>query len=309
MSTQIKTKIQSSSSGILFSRIPKFVSFLSGAFHLASFELDKQISPFERGMLIMSIDVDVGNKELGIINQGKNDSNVSSRMSEYSVGEIEETALPELIELFDKYHKPATFAVRGQLTEVPDSVLSKLLKSTVKHDIGAHGYYHRRFASLSYNEAEAEIRMISNGMQRFGLTPKSFVFPRSGVAYLNLLEEYEYECYREYSDFRHDSMYIKKVGNLWDVHPSFAVDRYTNSVFLKSMLDIAANRRLPMHIWFHIRDFGSRPERSEIKKNLQRVFVQLLDYADRKERNGELTTETMVSAARIARACCHNSSA
>jgi peptidoglycan/xylan/chitin deacetylase (PgdA/CDA1 family) len=271
-------------------------------FHLLSFEFIKPVSKFEKAMLIMSIDVDVGSKELGLINQGKNDRNVSSRMSEYAVGEIEEVALPEIVELFDKYNKPATFAVRGQLTELPDSVLTTLLKSRVEHDVGAHGYSHRLFTSLSYSEAEVEMQMISKGMQRFGLTPKSFIFPRNGIAHLQLLEKYNYECYREYGTITHDSMYIKKVGNLWDVHPSLGIDRYTKPVFLRKLLNIAAKRRLPLHLWFHMRDFGTRPIASEIRENMERVFVPFLDYADKKERNGKLTTVTMVSAARIANA-------
>lgn len=269
-----------------------------------SFEFIKPVSKFEKGMLIMSIDVDVGSKELGLINQGKNDKNVSSQMSEYAVGEIEEVALPEIIELFDKYNKPATFAVRGQLTELPDSVLSRLLKSRVKHDIGAHGYYHRLFTSLSYNEAEVEMRMIFKGMQRFGLTPKSFIFPRNGIAHLQLLEKYNYECYRDYGTLMHDSMYIKKVGNLWDVHPSLGVDRYTKPILLKRLLNIAVKRRLPLHLWFHMRDFGTRPLDSEIRENMERVLVPLLDCADKKVGDHVLTTETMLSAARIASALC-----
>jgi hypothetical protein len=271
-------------------------------FHAVSFEFIKPVSKFEKGMLIISIDVDVGSKELGILNQGKNDRNVSSQMSEYAVGEIEEAAIPELIKLLEKYNKPATFAVRGQLTEVPDSVLVRLLKSQVKHDIGAHGYYHKKFKSLSYNEAEAELKMVSNGMRRFGLTPKSFIFPRNSVAHLDLLEKYGYECYRESSDFLNDSMYINRVGALWEVHPSFAIDRGTKSLFLKRLLDIAAERRLPLHLWFHLRDFSTRSVKSEITRNLDRVLVPLLDYADKKERDGVLTTETMISAARIASA-------
>jgi hypothetical protein len=49
------------------------IAFLSGMFHVLSFEFIKPVSRFEKGMLIMSIDVDVGSKELGLINQGKND--------------------------------------------------------------------------------------------------------------------------------------------------------------------------------------------------------------------------------------------
>ena len=47
-----------------------------------------------RGMLIISVDVDVGNRKVGLINKGRNDLNVNNYFSEYQVGAIEEMALP-----------------------------------------------------------------------------------------------------------------------------------------------------------------------------------------------------------------------
>jgi len=275
------------------------VSFFSGLFHSMLFEIRKQTSPFENGMFIMSVDVDVGSKELGIINKGRNDLNISHWRSEYEIGELEELTIPYFVKLFDKYEMAATFAVRGQLAEVSDSVLAVLLKSRANHEICAHGYYHKKFRNLSYNEAETEIKMISQGMRKFGLTPRSFVFPRNSVAHLKLLERYGYECYRDYSNFMHDSMCIKKHGELWEVHPSLLIDKHTKFTFLKRILDIAVRRRLPMHLWFHARDFGE--ESGEIKRNAEKVFVPLFSYAETKKRDGLLTSETMLSATRKAR--------
>jgi len=306
MFKRTETKHQLSSSRILENERARCISFLSGSYHSVLFETRGRISPFENGMLIISIDVDVGSKELGLINQGKNDRNVSSRLSEYEVGEIEEAALPEFIELFERQEVPATFAIRGQLTEVHGSALETLAKSKVKHDIGAHGYYHRKFGNLSYDQAEAEIKMISHGMQEFGLTPKSFIFPSNSVTHLELLEKYGYECYRDYSNFLHDSMCIKKHGELWEVHPSLLIDRYTKFAFLKRILDVAIKRKLPAHLWFHVRDFGK--EFNEIKRNSKKVFVPFLSYSNKKEREGVLTFETMLSAARKAHAVAMTSS-
>jgi hypothetical protein len=92
---------------------------------------------------------------------------------------------------------------------------------------------------------------------------------------------------------------MKKRGGLWEVHPSLLVDRYTKFAFLKRILDIAIERRLPMHLWFHMRDFGKNP--GEIRRNSERVFYPFLDYANRKKGDGVLTFETMLSAARKAR--------
>jgi hypothetical protein len=254
----------------------------------------------EKGMLIMSVDVDVGSKELAVINKGMNDVNVSRRFGEFAIGAIEERVLPQFVNLINSYEMPVTFAIRGQLTEVPHSILEILLESSVRHDIGAHGYYHRKFEDLSYSEAENEMKLISHGMQRLGVVPRSFVFPKNSVAHLKLLEKYGYECYRGYGDFMNDSMYIEKCDKLWDVHPSLCIDQHTRFAFLKKILNIAIEKKLPCHLWFHLWNFGQ--EECGARRNLEKVFAPILDYAKRKERDGMLMFETMLSATRKARA-------
>ena len=249
----------------------------------------------EKGMFIISIDVDVGSKELGIINKGKNDANVHRYISEYSVGEIEERALPLFVNLFDDFEMPVTFAVRGQLTEVDDFILKLLRKSSVKYDIGAHGYYHRHFKNLSQNEAEDELKMISVGMKKFSIIPRSFVFPANSVAHLNLLEKYGYKCYRSYSNFMNDCMYIEKQGRLYDIHPSLYLGQSIGSIFLKKIVDVTITKKLPFHMWFHLWNLGETNE--TIQRSIKKVLLPLFNYAKKKEKSGELTFETMLSAA------------
>lgn len=123
-------------------------------------------------------------------------------MSECEVGQIDEATLPIFLSTFNENQTPVTFAIRGQLTEVNDSILELLLKSSVKHDIEAHGYYYRQFTNLSRIEAENELDLISTGMKKFGIVP-SFVFPSNHVAHLDLLEKYGYNCYRSRGGFIH----------------------------------------------------------------------------------------------------------
>lgn len=272
------------------------ISFFSQLFHLLSFKIKKPKMNLQTGMLIISVDVDVGNKKLGEINSGKNDANVHNHISEYRVGKIEEEALPLFVEIFNDFEIPVTFAIRGQLTEVNDSILEILLRSSVKHDIGAHGYYHREFTNLSRNEAENELNMISSGMKKFGIVPRSFVFPKNSVAHLDLLEKYGYKCYRSYGDFMNDCMYIEKQGQLYDIHPSLYIDQGTSFTFLKKILDISIAKKLPFHFWFHLWNFGETKE--SIKRTINNVFIPLLKYAKKKEKNGMLTLETMLSAAK-----------
>ena len=275
--------------------MPLLVSLLSQLYHLAAYRLKKPKMQLENGMFIISIDVDVGSKELGVINKGKNDVNVHEHISECALGEIEERALPLFVDLFNNFEMPVTFAVRGQLTEVDDFILKLLRKSPVKYDIGAHGYYHRHFKNLSQNEVENELKMISVGMKKFGIIPRSFVFPANSVAYLNLLEKYGYKCYRSRGDFMNDCMYIEKRGQLYDIHPSLYLGQSTGSALLKKIINIAVAKRLPFHIWFHLWNLGETDE--SIQRSIKKVLFPMLSYAKKKEKSGELTFETMRSAA------------
>jgi peptidoglycan/xylan/chitin deacetylase (PgdA/CDA1 family) len=272
---------------------PEF-NFISQLSHFLTYSIMKPKMSLEKGMLIISTDIDVGSSKLGVINKGKRDRDVNTRFSEYRIGEIEGLSLPMLLETFDDFDIPITFAVRGQLTEVDGQVFETLLASHGKHDIGAHGYYHRKFTQLVSNEAENELRMISAGMKEYGLVPKTFIFPANCVAHLNLLEKYKYACYRGYGDFVKDRMLIERCGQLYNVHPSICVDQHTNLLLLKKILDISVEKKSPFHIWFHLWNFGE--DMKSISKSIKTLFVPLLQYAKEKEENGILTFETMLSA-------------
>lgn len=269
-------------------------AILSQFYHLAAFSSSKRGMQLVQGALIISIDVDVGCRSVGEKNRGFNDLNVNDYLSESAVGEIEEMAVPQILQVLEDLEVPATFAVRGQLTETDSLLIELIRQSSVKHDIGAHGYYHRAFTSLSHSEAENELEMISAGMKEFNLEPKSFVFPKNKVAHLGLLERYEYKCYRGRGDFRFDGMYIRKHGNLFDVHPSFFLGSSPYSVCINRMIDISVKYRTPFHIWFHPSDFGSTVQ--SIQKKIARTLQPILRYAREKNQTGELTLETMYSA-------------
>jgi hypothetical protein len=270
------------------------ISFGSQLFHLLRFGLRQSSTKLEKGMLIVSIDVDVGNRKLALLNEGRNDTNVHSCLSEYEVGAIEEVSLPLFMNLFDHFCLPVTLAVRGQLLQLEGSPLGPMLQASVKHDIGAHGYTHRSFQDLSQSEAEQELTLLSRMMAGVKIVPKSFIFPKNRVAHLDLLEKYGYLCYREYGNFIHDGMFIAKRNKLYDVHPSMHIDQYTTHIFLRKMLDICIQNRLPFHVWFHLWSFGR--EATSIRKSIQRIFVPFLEYAETKVSERALTFETMLSS-------------
>lgn len=279
----------------MFPAYIQYGALLSQLYHFFAYAFKRPKMRLENGMFIISIDVDAGSKELGVINKGRNDVNIHKYISEYSVGRIEEQALPLFVDLFDDFEIPVTFAIRGQLIEVDDSILKLLLESPVKHDIGSHGYYHRQFKTLSHNQAESELNMISVGLKKFGIIPRSFVFPGNSVVYLDLLEKYGYGCYRGYGNFMNDCMYIEKNGGLYNVHPSLFLNQRISSNFLKKILDISITKKLPLHVWFHLWNLGNTNE--SIRRSIRKLFFPLLEYAKKKVKSGTLTFETMQSAA------------
>jgi hypothetical protein len=269
-------------------------NFISQLGHFFTYSIRTPKMSLEKGMLIISTDIDAGSSKLGVVNKGKRDKDVNTHFSEYQIGKIEELSVPLFVETFDDFGIPITFAVRGQLTEVDGQVLEILLASRVKHDIGSHGYYHRKFTQLANNEAEDELRMISAGMKEYGLIPRTFIFPVNCVAHLDLLEKYNYACYRGHGDFVKDCMYIERFGRLYNVHPSIYIDRHTNLPLLKKLLDISIEKRLPFHAWFHFWNFGE--DKKSVSKSMKNLFVPFLHYAKEKQENGILTFETMLSA-------------
>jgi len=262
--------------------------------HFFLYEFKRPKIKLQNGIFIISVDVDVGNKGVAKINRGKNDANISRYLSEYSVGKIEECALPILIDLFNGLGIPVTFAIRGQMLEVDTSVIETILNSPIKHEIGSHSYYHREFTSLPYNKASHELDLLSSAMDKIGVIPKSFVYPRNKVAYLNLIEEYGYICYRGRGGFFTDEMYIEKQDQLYNIHPSYYINQDIQPLFVKKIVDVSIAHKLPCHMWFHPCDFGK--DAKEIKTNIGRTLVPLLEYAKRKEKNGLLAFETMLSA-------------
>jgi hypothetical protein len=274
------------------SSLSDLISQLSRFF---TFSIKGPKTSLEKGMLIVSTDIDVGSSELGILNKGKRDRDVNNRLSEYQIGKIEELSIPLVVKAFDGFGIPITLAVRGQLTEVNSQVMEVLLSSRIKHDIGAHGYYHRRFTLLTHNEAEDELCKVSAGMKEYGLSPETFIFPRNSVAHLDLLEKHKYVCYRGYGNILKDSMNIEKKGKLYNIKPSFYINRNANLTLLKNILDISIRKKLPFHIWFHFWEFGE--DEKSISKSIENFLVPFLSYAKEKQENGLLAFETMHSAA------------
>jgi peptidoglycan/xylan/chitin deacetylase (PgdA/CDA1 family) len=274
-------------------------AFPSEFIHYVAFSCKRPLSQFDAASLIVSIDVDVGSPELGLKNRGRNDRNVKRALAltEHAVGKIEEQVVPLLLKVFDELELPVTFALRGQLTEIENSIINLILESNTRHEIAAHGYSHKVFTEMSGDEAEGELRRVSTGMNKFGITPRSFVFPKNQISYLRLLERYGYLCYRGWGNFLMDGMYVRKCGNLFDIHPSLFLQFY-NSIFSKKIIDLAVKYRAPIHVWFHPCDvlfWNVRNSPEVAAERITKVLLPLIEHARKKKNQGLLKFETMLS--------------
>ena len=269
-------------------------SNLSQVYHYFAFSYNKPITEFDTASFITSIDVDVGNPEIERNREGI-ERRVHSFLAPHVVGRIEEQVVPLLLQAFDEVELPVTFALRGQLTEVENSIIGLMLESSNRHDIAAHGYTHKVFTALSEVEAEQELSMISVGMKKFGIVPKSFVFPKNEVSHLPLLEKYGYLSFRGRGGFLRDGMYVKKCGNMFDIHPSLYLRGFYDFRFLRKIINFAARQKRPLHLWFHPWNLGSSSDAAS--KRIAKVLVPLIEYAKEKKRRGLLQFETMRSIA------------
>ncbi|MCL0072912.1 polysaccharide deacetylase family protein [Dehalococcoidia bacterium] len=137
-----------------------------------------------------------------------------------------------LLQLFDKYHIPATWATVGHLfldhceseggmfhkdmprfkenwysfdpgTDIQQDplyygkdILEKIRSSKIAHEIGWHTFSHVPFSECNREVAEAEIAKGIEIGKEWGITLKSFVFPEHKVGHLDILREYGIKVYR-----------------------------------------------------------------------------------------------------------------
>lgn len=112
--------------------------------------------------------------------------------------------ITELIDLFDRYEVPATWAVVGKLVEsgedslfhAPD-LFETLLDSEPDHDIGLHSYAHEFYDGLSESTADEDLDAGIDALTEWGCRPRSFVFPQNRISHLERLAEHDITCYRE----------------------------------------------------------------------------------------------------------------
>jgi len=152
----------------------------------------------------------------------------------------------ELIDMFDKFEIPTTWAVVGHLflnecDGIHDGLESKvgwfqrdpgghtdesnnwlapdlieaIRNARVNHEIGSHTFSHVDFGdqSMSRDVAVAELRESRRLASEWGIDLDSFVFPRNNIGYRELLAEFDFKCYRGNKPERwYDGTSMRPIG-------------------------------------------------------------------------------------------------
>jgi peptidoglycan/xylan/chitin deacetylase (PgdA/CDA1 family) len=118
-------------------------------------------------------------------------------------GDNVRTKIKQLIDLFDKYNIPATWATVGHLVQTGDDELlhapdlfEYLLETETNHEIGLHSFNHKPYNQLSPTAVRTDLSNGVDALEEWGKTPESFVFPQNKIDHLSLLEEHSIRCYR-----------------------------------------------------------------------------------------------------------------
>lgn len=137
-----------------------------------------------------------------------------------------------LLNLFENYNIPATWAVVGHLfldhckkedgilhkdmprfkedwysfdpcTDIQKDplyygkdIVEKILSNRIEHEIGYHSFSHVVFSECSREVAEAEIKEGIKLAKEFGIPLKSFVFPENKIGHVDILKKHGFKIYR-----------------------------------------------------------------------------------------------------------------
>ncbi|HML12116.1 MAG TPA: polysaccharide deacetylase family protein [Xanthobacteraceae bacterium] len=107
----------------------------------------------------------------------------------------------KLLELFDRHHIPATWAVVAAVLDRASAqgragnaaswyapeIIDRIRAAKTAHEIGSHGGRHVYYDRMSAAEAEADLAFVNQVHRDNGLALDSFVFPRNAVGHLDLL--------------------------------------------------------------------------------------------------------------------------
>lgn len=179
------------------------------------------------------------------------------------LAESEERPICEaLIELFDRYSIPATWAMVAALIDersaearpgakscwyAPD-IIERLLAAKTRHEIGSHGGHHIYFDKVDAATAEEDVAFARDIHLSNKLPFLSMVFPRNDIGHLPVLEKAGLRVYRgpdagPVTALRHAFKPVGQAANLADKLLPFPPP-VVQATLRSSMIDIPGSMLL-----------------------------------------------------------------
>jgi peptidoglycan/xylan/chitin deacetylase (PgdA/CDA1 family) len=186
---------------------------------------------------------------------------------------------------------PCTDYVSNPDWYAPD-LIQNIMCSSVEHEIACHTFSHIDFSYENCPEelAENEISRCIQVMEKYGLRPRSFIFPGGTIGNYETLIRNGFTTTR-YRKGRLELAYpYKNSAGLWVINtsaslegdPSWSVEYSIKRI--KKYIDDAIKNNLVCHLWFHP---------SANPATINTIFSEIFRYAQYMNKKGELWIATM----------------
>src|SRR5215467_10814629 len=176
-------------------------------------------------------------------------------------------------------HDPCTDYIHDPLWYAPD-LIQRILESPVPHEIGTHSFSHIDFSDGCSNPflVRRELEESIATMQRFGVTPRSLVYPfnQMGHAYHEILAELSITAVRHRDQAIRLSYPERMPSGVYKLYESMNLRRpkhYDYVEKVKLFIAKAVARSAAFHLWFHPSDPAPLFER-ELREIVQYIDGQ-----------------------------------
>jgi peptidoglycan/xylan/chitin deacetylase (PgdA/CDA1 family) len=191
-------------------------------------------------------------------------------------------------------HDPCTNYKQDPCWYAPD-LIQKILDSPVRHEIGTHSFSHIDFSPACSDPvlARRELEESAGAMRRFGLVPKSLIYPWNHMGHTDLLADSSITAVR-YRDR------LERVRLAYPERMPSGVHKFYESMILRTsthypylekvklFLEKAMARQAVFHLWFHPSDPISVDETE---------LPRIIRHIDSKRREGSVWVATMAEIA------------
>lgn len=185
-------------------------------------------------------------------------------------------------------------------------IVEIIRKSSVPQEIASHSFSHIIFSDpgCTMEAAESDISECVRLAMEVGIDMDSFVFPRNGIGFVDILEKYGFKAYRSVSDTCKNKSFSRARGLLEDIlaiTPALADTRKDGNLIVipatmlfrysyglsrlipngaraaraKKGLNKAEKSNKIFHLWLHPMNFGWNT------RKMFNEFERILEYAAR----------------------------